>query len=154
MDGGAAEGVAVARDRVEAGLEELFLGFLGELGKGGGRGIGEGAAEAYDGLEGVLLVDDDRGDVLVGLVQRLEGLGAVIGQQLVMAGPFVGHVGRGGRCGGRNKDAGLLIFPFLGQRDWRGGRRGWQLARGAGPSARQLDLMRSWQRTPVCECVQ
>ena len=67
MDRGAAEGVAVARDRVEAGFEEFFLRRLGELGEGSGGGIGEGAAEAFDGLEGVALVDDDRGDVLVGL---------------------------------------------------------------------------------------
>ena len=76
-------------------LRKFSCDRLGELGKGRGGGIGEGGAEAFDGLEGLVLVDDDRGDVLVGLLQRLERLKAAIGKQQVAGGAIVGHVGRG-----------------------------------------------------------
>ena len=81
MDRGAAEGVTVAFNGVEAGFEELLLGFLGEFGEGGGGGIGEGAAEAYDGLEGPRFVHDDRRDVLVGLFEGLNALEAAVGKE-------------------------------------------------------------------------
>jgi hypothetical protein len=81
MDCGAAEGVTVAFNGIEAGFEELLLGVLGKLGEDGGGGIGEGAAKAYDGLEGLFVVDDDRGDILVGLIKRREGKEAVVGEQ-------------------------------------------------------------------------
>src|SRR5258706_16166618 len=89
MNRGAAKGVTVAFHGIEAGLEELFLGLLGHPGKGGGGGIGERAAEAFDGLKGLFVVDDYGGDVLVGLIERRKRKEASVGEQL-----------RGGDAGG------------------------------------------------------
>ena len=46
MNRGAAEGVTVAFNGIEAGFKELLLGVLGKLGEDVGGGIGEGAAKA------------------------------------------------------------------------------------------------------------
>ena len=91
MNGGAAEGAAVAFNEVEAGREEFLLGVHGELSKRGGSGVGEGDPEADDGLKGLLFVYDDGRDMLVGLFEGLEGLGTAVGEQHGM------HDVRGGR---------------------------------------------------------
>ena len=93
-----AQRVAVAGDGVERLLQELRLGGFGERGEHVGGGIGEGAAEALDRLERPIGVDHDRGEVLVGLLQRLEGPKAAIGQEL----------GWRRRC---HVDARLDVFP-------------------------------------------
>src|ERR1035437_313370 len=95
MNRGAAKGVTVAFHGIKAGLEELLLGLLRHPGKGGGGSIGERAAEAFDGLKGLFVVDDDGGDILVGLIERREGNEATVGEQLCG-----GDDGGGQSCGG------------------------------------------------------
>ena len=97
---------AVAGGEVTEGLEELLLGVLGQLSEDGGGGIGERAAEAFDGLEGLVVVYDDGGVMLVGLLQRCESLEAAVGEQL---GRRIVGGGRG------DADVGLLVFPCLGE---------------------------------------
>ena len=80
VDCGAAEGVTVAFNGIEAGFEELLLGLPRELGEGGGGGIGEGSAKAFDSLKGLFVVDDDCGDIFVGLIERCEGKEAAVGE--------------------------------------------------------------------------
>jgi hypothetical protein len=120
VNGGPAQGVAVARDRIEAGCEEALLGCGRELGEDVRGSVGEGAPEALDGLEGPVRVDQDGGEDLVRLLQRLERGEAVIGQQLEWRGggqvdvglqvlPLPGEGGKGGEAQGRDKREG---------RDW------------------------------------
>ena len=111
MDCGAAEGVTIAFNGIETGFEELFLSVFGELGKGGGCGIGEGTTKTQDGLEGLFIVDEDSGDILVGLIERREGKETAVGEQLRGAGDLGSRGGRR-RCGYVN--AGFLVMPFLG----------------------------------------
>jgi len=117
MNRGAAEGVTVAFNGIEAGFEELLLGVLGELGEDGGGGIGEGAAKAYDGLEGLFVVNDDRGNILVRLTERREGKETAVGEQLCGDGcrGWESCVGRGGGARRRRDvNAGFPVIPFLG----------------------------------------
>src|SRR5579859_3731452 len=79
VDRGAAEGITVAFNGIEAGFEELFLGVRGEPGEDGSGGIRKGATKTQDALEGLLVIDDDRGDVLVGLLERGEGKETAVG---------------------------------------------------------------------------
>src|ERR1035437_2619492 len=117
MDRGTAEGIAVAFGGVKTGLEELFLGFLREFAERGGGGIGECSAEADNGLEGLLFIDDDGRNVLVGLFEGFGSLEPAVGEQH-RADDFDG--GRnGGGCGRSARDGdvdmGLLVVLLLGK---------------------------------------
>lgn len=117
MDRGAAKGVAIAFGGVEAGLKKLFLRVLGEFAEGGGGGVGESGAETDDCLEGLLFVNDDGGDVLVGLFERLKGLKAAVEEEHGAVDFDGGRNGAG--CGrsarGGDVDMGLLVVLLLGK---------------------------------------
>jgi len=73
--------------------------------------------KAYDGLEGLFVVNDDRGNILVRLIERREGKETAVGEQLCGDGcrGWESCVGRGGgarRC--RDVNAGFPVIPFLG----------------------------------------
>lgn len=90
---------------------------MGEFAEGLGGGIGEGGAEAEDGLEGVPVVDDDGGRVFIGFIERGECGGAVVGEEFLGGGfgggEFGGEPGRRGRGGG-DVDVGFAILAVIG----------------------------------------
>jgi hypothetical protein len=112
VDVGAAEAVADAFLAVEVRGEDLLLPPGRQLRPRLRRGVGEGAAEALDGLEGLRGIDDDGRHVLVGLVERLERDGGLLGQAVVgVAGGEPDTDRRGGgslrrRGGGEEHDRG------------------------------------------------
>ena len=120
MDGGAAKGIAIPGHRVEAGLEELLLHILGQLAEDGCRRIGKRPAEADDGLEGLLVVNDDGRDVLVRLIELREREETVVGDQLRGRRCGRGERIRRSRCGGGGR-RGDIDARFLVIRARRGG---------------------------------